>query len=875
MLAMFIGGVNSAWAQETTLWSEDFSSYSANDVPSGGTYSYVCVDGDTKTTIYNQNLAGGTAPELLINKNGGSFTATVPLENIEGNLTLTFLTNKQQISVSTTTEGISGGVQKEKIEGEHTVTFTGVTTSMTQIVIIFSSNSSNVRLDDIVLKGTKASAPASPLASITLSGSYPTSFKQGAEFSHEGMTVTATYEDNTTKDVTTSATFSGYDMSQTGSQEVTVSYVEGEVTKTATYNITVNEAPALSSIAITTAPSKTAYSEGDTFDATGMVVTATYADETTADVTADCTFNPSTNLALTDTEVTVSYTENGVTKTATQPITVAEVVDYVALPYTWEGGTKSELNAVVGVTTSGLGSDYAESNAPYLVKFDTTGDYIQFKTNGQPGKVTVNVKMIGGANNSSIKVQGSSDGTTFNDIETLSISGSQNTELTLETTKSFATTDRFVRLSFTKGSNVGVGGIAIALPAADAKLNPGLSYENDNYTAYIGSEFVAPELINPNSLSVTYSSDNSSIADVDANSGVVTIGTTEGSATITASFAGNDTYESGSASYTINVADPTWIDLTAQGYENGDDVTEVVGANGTLTFDKGEGSTSPKWYDSGSAVRIYADNTITVTAKAGYAIESVEFSVTSGSIGNDKGTSNPEGTWSNNKFTPNSIATEFVYTTNSNYRIDKIKINVVQVVPVTITSAGAASFSCDKALDFSQVEGITAYKATSKSDSYVHLDEVEQVPAGAGIIIKTSEELTEDKTYQVPVATCDVAELTGNLLVGTVNGTFTVEAADYNKVYKYVKTSTGVVGFQKAKEGWTCQAGHAYLMYSEAQAREFIGIFDEDISTGIEAIDNGQLTIDNDAPAYNLAGQKVGKGYKGIIVKNGKKVVIK
>jgi len=205
------------------------------------------------------------------------------------------------------------------------------------------------------------------------------------------------------------------------------------------------------------------------------------------------------------------------------------------------------------------------------------------------------------------------------------------------------------------------------------------------------------------------------------------------------------------------------------------------------------------------------------------------------------------------------------------------KVVFTPTVSVTISAAGAASFSSTKALDFSAVEGITAYKATAKSDSYVHLDEVAQVPAGAGVIIKTSEELTEDKTYQVPVATGDVAELDGNLMVGTVNGTFTVEAADYNKVYKYVKTKAGVVGFQKAKEGWTCQAGHAYLMLPTTSAREYLNIFGEepidDVATGIEAIDNSQLTIDNDAPVYNLAGQKVGKGYKGIVIINGKKVV--
>ena len=61
---------------------------------------------------------------------------------------------------------------------------------------------------------------------------------------------------------------------------------------------------------------------------------------------------------------------------------------------------------------------------------------------------------------------------------------------------------------------------------------------------------------------------------------------------------------------------------------------------------------------------------------------------------------------------------------------------------------------------------------------------------------------------------------------------------------------------------------------SAPRAREVFGIdLEDDVVTGIEAIDNSQLTIDNDAPAYNLAGQKVGKGYKGIVIINGKKVV--
>ena len=142
-----------------TLWSEDFSSYSADAVPSGGTYSYACTNGSNNgtTKIYADNLAGGTSPELLVAKSSGTFTAVVPLNNASGTLTLAYKTNAQSLTVSTTTEGITGG-DNFSTAGEHTVTFTGVTTSMTSITIVFTAGSSNVRLDDIVLRGNAQAA---------------------------------------------------------------------------------------------------------------------------------------------------------------------------------------------------------------------------------------------------------------------------------------------------------------------------------------------------------------------------------------------------------------------------------------------------------------------------------------------------------------------------------------------------------------------------------------------------------------------------------------------------------------------------------------------------------------------------------------------
>ena len=94
-----------------------------------------------------------------------------------------------------------------------------------------------------------------------------------------------------------------------------------------------------------------------------------------------------------------------------------------------------------------------------------------------------------------------------------------------------------------------------------AKQSAGLSYSVTEFSFNEGDTFTAPELVNPNQLSVTYSSDNESVAVVDATSGAVSI-KGAGTAKITAAFPGNDLFKSGSASYTIIVKSTTIEQLT-------------------------------------------------------------------------------------------------------------------------------------------------------------------------------------------------------------------------------------------------------------------------------------------------------------------------
>ena len=55
--------------------------------------------------------------------------------------------------------------------------------------------------------------------------------------------------------------------------------------------------------------------------------------------------------------------------------------------------------------------------------------------------------------------------------------------------------------------------------------------------------------------------------------------------------------------------------------------------------------------------------------------------------------------------------------------------------------------------------------------------------------------------------------------------------------------------------------------------KEILPLPDEGISTGLEAIDNGELTIDKSLPQYNLHGQRVSHPVKGqIYIQNGRKI---
>ena len=155
MMAVLALVANIGFAQTTILWQEDFSSYKADDVPNGGAYNYACEGSGTK--VYAQNLAGGDTPELLVSKQGGSFSATVALNGVSGQLTLTYKTNKDFVK-ATVENATAGDLVQTGNDVSLPITVAAGTASIT--IKIANEGSKNVRLDNIKLfQGVGKKAP--------------------------------------------------------------------------------------------------------------------------------------------------------------------------------------------------------------------------------------------------------------------------------------------------------------------------------------------------------------------------------------------------------------------------------------------------------------------------------------------------------------------------------------------------------------------------------------------------------------------------------------------------------------------------------------------------------------------------------------------
>ena len=174
-------------------------------------------------------------------------------------------------------------------------------------------------------------------------------------------------------------------------------------------------------------------------------------------------------------------------------------------------------------------------------------------------------------------------------------------------------------------------------------------------------------------------------------------------------------------------------------------------------------------------------------------------------------------------------------------------------VPFEISGANAFDANIR---EFDSVEGNTmVFKAASK------------IEAGVPYLIKPSEDIV-NPTYSNVTLSYQPAK-------GIVRG-------DYRFVATYVPkelatdktelflTTDGKLGYPTSASEATLKGMRAYIQVP-ANANVALFVDGEGTITGIEEIDNSQLTIDN---VYNLNGQRVTQPRKGLFIVNGKKLII-
>jgi len=445
--------------------------------------------------------------------------------------------------------------------------------------------------------------------------------------------------------------------------------------------------------------------------------------------------------------------------------------------------------------------------------------------------------------------------------------------------------------------------LTVGLPSSNLRYNPEsvtISYDKKD-------SFTAPTLTYANGYqgTITYTSSNPSVAEVDEN-GVVTI-LAVGETTITANGAATPYLKASEASFTLTVNDiqgsdvgggtggtlfkETFNDVNVDGTGGNDNQWSGSIASGALNssgdkknvdedgwkFTNGYGARQCARFGSGSSngsattrqIAVTEGQDYTLTFKAapwGTKSNTMDVSVTGGNITNMTGSMNKEQ-WNDftATITPTSNAITITFAvTGSEKRFFLDEINVVapttdETVEVTIPASGWGTYCCQWPLDFTAApEGLKAYAVSATSATNVTLSEITQkLIGGTGIIING----TPGTKYTIKVADKGTTYEGTNMLTGTLAPTYVEEGQYFLKSGKFVYSSAG-----------TLPANKAYLKSdgTGTQDAKLSFVFD---TTSIE-----QMEVEvSDGAWYDLSGRKVNpsSNVKGVYIHNGKKVIVK
>jgi hypothetical protein len=192
---------------------------------------------------------------------------------------------------------------------------------------------------------------------------------------------------------------------------------------------------------------------------------------------------------------------------------------------------------------------------------------------------------------------------------------------------------------------------------------------------------------------------------------------------------------------------------------------------------------------------------------------------------------------------------------------------------VSVGAKGYATYcNSNYALDFTG-KSIKAYIAESASGNTITFSPVDKIAKGEPVLLYSE---TNSDSQSIPA----IAESEATKKSATENyfragdGTTAYEWADEDGKRIYVlNTTTKSPGFYKANKNKVATT-KAYLSMPAGASARFSGLVFDGETTGISNL-NVDDNLDADAPMYNLAGQRVTKSYKGVVIVNGKKMLNK
>ena len=415
------------------------------------------------------------------------------------------------------------------------------------------------------------------------------------------------------------------------------------------------------------------------------------------------------------------------------------------------------------------------------------------------------------------------------------------------------------------------------------KVDPTTKWYVDNtkseeltYKSVYKSEGVCSFYLDTNSTgTVSYESSDEGVATIDGSGNITPKG--YGITTIIATTAENEDFNSSNASFILSVGDQ-YVDVLD--VNNTDNATAYYKSFTDLSLNS---AAKYMGYTSGpdGTLRLNNEytNCIAISSTAGIVKRvSVKWNsnTTDGrtitvygrnvpySSLNTSGTNLGTITYgTNSSFDLTTKATDYGYVglgADGTLYVDCIVVEWEPPVTIVLPEAGKGykTFCYPKALDFTSVSGLTAYTATVDDGIALFIPVAETIPARTGLLLAGE----VNTPYEVPCVANSNTDVSTNVMVGVTEAT-NIAAG----IYVLMNVDDNVCFYQTSTM-FTVGVNTAYIP-SEVSESKALNISIVDVAAGMNGECLDSQNVDNDI-IYNVAGQIVGKDYKGVVVKGRK-----